>query len=84
MTTHFGDITTELCSTFAQLIKKLCNVENLALSLEAFLACRLIPLDKNPGLRPAGAAEVLQQMTGKVIFTPVRDDIVTSMGCKFG
>ena len=27
-------------------------------ALEAFVACRLIPLDKNPGVRPIGISEV--------------------------
>ena len=31
-------------------------------SLEPFLACGLIPLDKNPGLRPIGAGEVLDEL----------------------
>ena len=47
---QFGDSTDDLCKTFAEVIKKLCTVENQSTSLEAFLANRLIPLDKNPGL----------------------------------
>ena len=56
----FGTATLDLRKAFAQLIKKMC-VEELELpsSLESFVACRLIPLDKNPGLRPIGAGEVL-------------------------
>ena len=48
----FGITTLDLRKTFAQLIKKLCveELESLS-SLESFLACRLIPLDKKPGLR---------------------------------
>ena len=48
----FGTATLDLRKTFAQLIKKLC-VEELKSpsSLESFLACRLIPLDKKPGIR---------------------------------
>ena len=49
---QFGDRIDDLCKTFAEVIKKLCTVENLSISLEAFLANRLIPLDKNFGLRP--------------------------------
>ena len=33
--------------------------------LEAFTACRLIPLDKNPGIRPIGVGEVLRRIVGK-------------------
>ena len=56
--TQFGDSTTDLCNIFAEVIKKLCTVENLPSSLEAFMACRLIPLDKNAGLRPIGVGEL--------------------------
>ena len=33
-----------------EVIKKICGVKNQSISLEASLACQLIPLDKNPGL----------------------------------
>ena len=46
--------------------------------MEAFLACPLIPLDKNPGLRPIGIGEVLRRIAGKV--THFRTEIVTSVG----
>ena len=35
---QFGDSTDDLCKTFAEVIKKLCTVENQTTSLEAFLA----------------------------------------------
>ena len=34
----FGDSTDDLCKTFAEVIKKLCTVENQSTTLEAFLA----------------------------------------------
>ena len=43
---QFGDRTDDLCKTFAEVIKTLCTVENQSISLEAFLANRLIPLEK--------------------------------------
>ena len=78
--TQFEDSTTDLCNTFAEVIKKLCTVENLSSSLEAFLACRLMALDKNPGLRPIPVGEVLRRFASKVIVTHARDDIVASVG----
>ena len=48
--------------------------------MEAFLACRVIPLDKNPGLQPIGIGEVLRRIAGKVVVTHTRTAIVTSVG----
>ena len=50
----FGDSSSDLCRAIASFTRKLCSKKLDAPSLEAFLACRLIPLDKNPGLRPIG------------------------------
>ena len=62
---QFGDSTDDLRKTFAEVTKKLCTVENQSTSLEAFLANRLIPLDKNPGLRPIGVGEVYDALLEK-------------------
>ena len=34
-------------------------------SVEGLVACRLIPLNKNPGVRPIGAGEVIRRVIGK-------------------
>ena len=44
-------------------------------NLEAYLACRLVPLDKCPGLRPIGVGEVLRRITGKVFTPAMKDDV---------
>ena len=62
------------------MIKKLCTVENRSTSLEAFLTNRLIPLDKNPGLRPIGVSEVLRRIAGKVIVSHLKEDVIQSVG----
>ena len=77
---QFGDSTDDLCKIFAEVIKKLCTVENQPTSLEAFLANRLIPLDKNPGLRPIGVGEVLRRIAGKVIVSHLKEDVIQSVG----
>ena len=48
------------------------------------MACRLIPLDKNPGLQPIGVGEVLRQITGKVVVVVVKvvkENIKKVAGC---
>ena len=59
------------------MIKKLRIDKDLANTLEAFLSCCLIPLNKNPGLEPMDAGEVL---VGKVINSILWDIIITSVG----
>ena len=44
-------------------------------SLEAYLACRLVPLDKSPGLRPIGVSDVIRRVLGKAFMSVVRDDV---------
>ena len=36
-------------------------------NLEAYTACRLIPLDENPSVKPIGVSEVLWRIIGKAI-----------------
>ena len=77
----FGTATLDLCRTFAQLIKKLC-VEELESpsSLESFVACRLIPLDRKPGLIPIGVGEVLRRIAGKAVMMLFKNDITHDAG----
>ena len=35
--------------------------------LEGYTSCRLIPLAKNPGMRPIGVGELLRRIIGKTI-----------------
>ena len=86
--TGFGDASEELRNELAMSVRKLCT-EKLELStvgihttssIEAFLANRLVPLDKCPGLRPIGIGEVLRRIAGKVFMSVVKGDIQDSVG----
>ena len=59
------------------MINKLCTVKNQSISLEAYLANRLIPLDKDPGLIPIGVGDVLRTIAGKVIVSHLKEDVYT-------
>ena len=58
----YGESGNDLRKALANVIKKICIKDISDNSLEAFLACRLIPLDKMPGLRPIGVGEVLRRI----------------------
>ena len=57
----------------------MCREKVLDNSLEAYLACRLVPLDKKPGLRPIGIGEVLRRIAGKVVMSISKIDVINSV-----
>ena len=56
----FGAANSDLCKAIAEMIKKPCcvKIHYSESSLEALMSCRLIPSDKNPGLRPNRCRQV--------------------------
>ena len=68
--THFNQTFIELCKTIAKL--------SYTIASKIFpmkTSCRLIPLDKNPGVRPIGIGEVLRQIIGKTITQCIKSDL---------
>ena len=49
-------------------------------SLDPIMACRLIPLNKNPGLRPIGIGECLRRIIGKAVTYVLKRDIQEQAG----
>ena len=64
----------------ANVAKKLCVESDQTNSLEVFLASRLKPLDKNPGLRSIGVGEVIRGIIGKAVVHTLKEDIIRSVG----
>ena len=64
----------------AALARRLCSSYVDPAGLQAFLACRMIPLNKNPGVRPIGVGEVLRRIVGKAIMTVVHSDVLKATG----
>ena len=48
--------------------------------IDSLTTCRLIPLNKNPGVRPIGTGEVLRRVIGKTINWVLKDDIQEAAG----
>ena len=49
--------------------------------LSALVACRLITLDKSPGVWPVGIGETLRRLVFNAVLRVARDDIQTAVGC---
>ena len=48
--------------------------------LDSYVACRLIPLNKNPGVRPIGIGEILRRIVGKAICWVLNPEIQETAG----
>ena len=61
--------------------KKLC-IETCTIDgdISPLAACRLIPLDKDPGLRPIGIGEVLRRIMGKMVVHVLKPDLQEGAG----
>ena len=70
----------ELREQIAILARKIASEIVDPNSLESFTSCRLIPLNKNPGIRPIGVGEVLRRIVGKSIAWVLKEDIQEAAG----
>ena len=75
-----------LRKAFTEDIKKICikkmeiNAKTNGTSLEETLACKLIPLEKNPGLKPRGIEEVLRRTAEKFEMQIVKKVVIKDVG----
>ena len=72
---HFSQSSTSLCRTVARLAVRIATEESDNEALMPYNACRLIPLDKNPGVRPIEVGEVLRRIIGRTILRCVENDL---------
>ena len=70
----------ELRTQIAIMARKLATEILDPLTLEAYVSCRLIPLDKNPGVIPIGVGGVLHRIVGKCIGWVLKEDIQLAAG----
>ena len=70
-----------MCEALALFSRRLCIEYVATAGLAAFTACHLIALDKCPGVRPIGVAEVVRRIVEKAVLAAVGADIqrVTGM-----
>ena len=71
----FKQASDELCHSLALLFRRLCTQFIHTSAMAPILACRLIILDKNPGVRPIGVCEVDRIIIPKAILFIIKGDI---------
>ena len=70
----------DLCNALAALTRRLCTEFVYPSSTAAFFACRLTPLNKNPGVRPIGACERVRRIIGKAVISTLQYEIQSVAG----
>ncbi len=78
--TSFKSASLALCQSLALAAKRLCTTLVDPESIAPLLACRLIALDKNPGVRPIGIGETARRIIAKAVLAVTRADIQDSAG----
>ena len=78
--TAFHAASTSLCDSVAATARRVFTSYVDPSCLRAFTACRLIPLDKNPGVRPIGVCETVRRIIGKAIMSIVSQDVRLAAG----
>nr|WNS50068.1 DOMON domain-containing protein [Halisarca dujardinii] len=71
----FHNTSKDLCNALAKIARKICTTFVDPQGLEAFTACRLIALDKDPGVRPIGVGETVRRLISKAILRVTKVEI---------
>ena len=72
---RYGNHSCQLREAMAELARYLANNIVEWVDIRALMACRLIALDKCPGVRPIGIGEAPRRILGKVLAMATRADV---------
>ena len=78
--TCYGTASSDLCQALADVAKRLCTSYIDPACIAPFVACCLIPLNKNPGVRPIGIGDTARRIIAKSVLTIIRGDIQDAAG----
>ena len=76
--TAFGEKWNDLCSALARCAKRLCTSYVDPDGIGAYKACRLILLNKFPGVQSIGKGEVVQRIIRKAIMRSTKQHLQSS------
>ena len=77
---NFHTVGKELREQIAIMARTLCTKNLDPRCLEAYVASRVIPLDKKPGVRPIGIGEVIRRIIGKAVSWLLKEEIKEAAG----
>ena len=69
-----------LCTAIASMARRIATVHVDPDCIRPLISCRLIPLSKNPGVRPIGVCETLRRIIGKAIMVVIGPEIQSVAG----
>ena len=78
--TAFGQKSNDLCAALARVARRISTAFIDPSTLAAYTSCRLIPLNKCPGVRPIGIGEVVRRIIGKAVMRVMKYDLQDSIG----
>ena len=78
--TSFANVSDQLCDALAACTCRVAGTYIDPPSLVAYIACRLIPLEKHLGVRPIGIGEVMQRIIGKAVLQLLCNEILDAAG----
>ena len=77
---RFGEESAALRTELAHWATWLCNESPPWAAYRALMACRLVALDKQPGVRPVGIGEVFRRLFAKCVVSRLGDKATTACG----
>jgi hypothetical protein len=78
--TSFRRSSDDLCNSLACVAQRLSSSYVDPAGINSLVACRLIAIDKQPGIRPIGIGEVARRIISKAILTVINDDVKEAAG----
>ena len=77
---RYGAHSDRLRDSVAALVRRLSNNIVPWEDIRALMACRLVALDKCPGVRPIGIGETLRRIMGRAVCLTTRYDLSEACG----
>ena len=78
--TSYNSASNQLCQSLAATARRLCTCYVDPKSISALTACRLMALNKNPGVRPIGIGETVRRILAKAILSITKGDVQEAVG----